>query len=208
MVNGLRQWRLRGSVGAEARQCPLNSASLAWMMQRRTGQQRWDVAVEGAQASRARIIPTSVWESEEDARKATGAWSEALRRLKTTSTAGEGGPVSQRPPQDGLQSLSDGTVNIPTGLADVGGRTGENDIGKLGEGGYSLQMRVAHLVQQHQRLLELGNPALEHLFTEGGRANRAAKEREPLTGDRDLRWQWGERRNAALAGQRGGTCLR
>ena len=28
-------------------------------------------------------------------------------------------------------------------------------------------MRVAHLVQQHQRLLELGNPALEHLFTEG-----------------------------------------
>ena len=69
-------------------------------------------------------------------------------------------------------------------------------------------MRVAHLVQQHQRLLELGNPALEHLFTEGGRANRAAKEREPLTGDRDLRWQWGERRNAALAGQRGGTCLR
>ena len=72
----------------------------------------------------------------------------------------------------------------------------------------SLQMRVAHLVQQHQRLLELGNPALEHLFTEGGRANRAAKEREPLTGDRGLRWQWGERRNAALARQRGGTCLR
>ena len=30
---------------------------------------------------------------------------------------------------------SDGTVNIQTGLADVGGRTGENDIGKLGEGG-------------------------------------------------------------------------
>ena len=131
-----------------------------------------------------------------------------LRRLKTTSTAGEGGPVSQRTPQDELQSLSDGTVNNRTGLADVGGRTGENDIGKLGEGGYSLQMRVAHLVQQHQRLLELGNPALEHLFTEGGRANRAAKEGEPLTGDRDLRWQWGERRNAALAGQRGGTCLR
>ena len=136
--------------------------------------------------------------------KATGAWSEALRRLKTTSTAGEGGPVSQKTPQDGLQSLSDGTVNIRRGLADVGGRTGENDIGREG----SLQMRVAHLVQQHQRLLELGNPALEHLFTEGGRANRADKEREPLTGDRDLRWQWGERRNAALAGQRGGTCLR
>ena len=36
-----RRWRLRGSVGAEARQCPLNSASLAWMMQRGTGQQRW-----------------------------------------------------------------------------------------------------------------------------------------------------------------------
>ena len=71
-----------------------------------------DVAVEGTQASRASILPTSVWESEEDARKATGAWSEALRRLKTTSTAGEGGPVSQRPPQDGLQSLSSGTVNI------------------------------------------------------------------------------------------------
>ena len=66
-------------------------------------------------------------------------------------------------------------------------------------------MRVAHLVQQHQRLLELGNPALEPLFTEGGRANRAAKERELLTGDRDLRWQI---RNAALARQRGGTCFR
>ena len=153
-----RRWRLRGSVGAEARQCPLNSASLAWMMQIGTGQQRWDVAVEGAQASRASILPTSVWESEEDARKATGAWSEALRRLKTTLTAGEGGPVSQRTPQDGLQSLSDGTVNIRTGLAGMGGRTGENDIGNFGEVGYSLQMRVAHLVQQHKRLLELGNP--------------------------------------------------
>ena len=85
--------------------------------------------------TRDSILHTSVWESEEDARKAAGAWSEALRRLKTTSTAGEGGPVSQRPPQDGLQSLSDGTVNIRTGLADVGGRTGENDIGKLKEGG-------------------------------------------------------------------------
>ena len=72
----------------------------------------------------------------------------------------------------------------------------------------SHQMRVAHLVQQHQTLLELGNLALEPLFTEGGSANRAAKEREPLTGDRDLRRQWGVRRNAALAGQRGGTCLR
>ena len=66
-------------------------------MQRGRGQQRWDVAVEGAQASHASILPTSVWESEEDARKVTEAWSEALRRFKTTSTAGEGGPVSQRP---------------------------------------------------------------------------------------------------------------
>ena len=89
--------------------------------------------MEGTQASRASILPTSVWESEEDDRKVAGACSEALCRLKTTSTAGEGGPVSQRPPQDGL---SDGTVNIRTGLVDVGGRTGENDIGKLGEGGY------------------------------------------------------------------------
>ena len=71
-----------------------------------------DVAVEGTQASRASILPTSVWEREEDDRKVAGACSEALRRLKTTSTAGEGGPVSQRPPKDGLQSLSDGTVNI------------------------------------------------------------------------------------------------
>ena len=132
--------------------------------------------MEGAQASHASILPTSVWESEEDARKAAGACSEALRRLKTTLTAGEGGPVSQRPPQDGLQSLSDGTVNIRTGLADVGGRTGENDIGKPGEGGYSLQMRVAHLVQQHQRLLELGNPALEPLFTEGGPIGQLSRE--------------------------------
>ena len=115
-----------------------------------------------------------------------------------------GGRTSQsEAPQDGLQSLSDGTVNIRTGWADVGGRTVENDIGKLGREG-SLQIRVAHFVQQHQRLLEFGNPALEYLFTEGGRANRAAKEREPLTGDRDLRWQWGERRNTTLAGQRGG----
>ena len=59
-----------------------------------------DVAVEGTQASRASILPTSFWESEEDDRKVAGAWSEALRRLKTTSTAGEGGlqpgPVSPR----------------------------------------------------------------------------------------------------------------
>ena len=95
-----------------------------------------DVAVEGTQVSRASILPTSVWESEEDDRKVAGACSEALRRLKTTSTAGEGGPVSQRPPQDGLQSLSDGsTVNIRTGLADVGGRTGENDIRRKTWGG-------------------------------------------------------------------------
>ena len=88
--------------------------------------------MEGEQASCANILPTSF------CRKVAGAWSEALRRLKTTSTAGDGGlqpgPVSQRPPQDGLQSLSDGTVDIPTGLADVGGMTGANDIGKLGEG--------------------------------------------------------------------------
>ena len=30
-MNDLRRWRLRGSVGAEARQCPLNFASQAWM---------------------------------------------------------------------------------------------------------------------------------------------------------------------------------
>ena len=53
-----------------------------------------DVAVEGTQASRASILPTSVWESEEDNRKVAGVCSEALRRLKTTSTAWEGGPVS------------------------------------------------------------------------------------------------------------------
>ena len=45
----------------------------------------------GRQASCASIFPTSFWESEEDDRKVAGAWSEALRRLKTTSTAGEGG---------------------------------------------------------------------------------------------------------------------
>ena len=91
--------------------------------------------MEGTQASRASIFPTSVWESEEDDRKVAGTCRDSLHSLKTTSTAGEGGPVSQRPPQDGLQSLSDGTVKIRTGLADVGGKTGENDIGKLGEGG-------------------------------------------------------------------------
>ena len=56
-------------------------------------------------------------------------------RCQESDRGMERGPVSQRPPQDGLQRLSDGTVNIRTGLADVGGRTGENDIGKLGEGG-------------------------------------------------------------------------
>ena len=133
-----RRWRLRGSVGAEACQCPLKLFQFGLDDAERDRAAMVDVAVEGTQASRANILdlPTSIWESEEDDRKVAGACSEALRRLKTTSTAGEGGPVSQRPPQDGLQSLSDGTVNIRTGLADVGGRTGENDIGKLGEGGY------------------------------------------------------------------------
>ena len=105
LVNGLRRWRLRGSVGAEARQCPLKLCQSGL-----DDAERSTVAVEGTQASRSSILPTSVsyvWESEEDDRKVAGACSEALRRL----TAGEGGPVSQRPPQDGLQSLSDGTVN-------------------------------------------------------------------------------------------------
>ena len=119
----------------ECMQCPLKLCQSGLDDAERDRAATVDVAVEGTQASHASILPTSVWESEEDDRKVAGACSEALRRLKTTSTAGEGGPVSQRPPQDGLQSLSDGTVNIRTGLADVGGRTGENDIGKLGEGG-------------------------------------------------------------------------
>ena len=114
----------------------MSSKTLPVRLKCREGQV--DVAVEGTQTSHASIPPTSVWESEEDARKTAEAWSEALRRLKPTSTAGEGGlqpgPVSQRPTQDGLQSLSDGTVDIQTGLADVGERTGANDIGKLGEG--------------------------------------------------------------------------
>ena len=54
--------------------------------------------MEETQASCAGILPTSVRERKEDARKVAGACSEALRRLKTTSTAGEGGPVSQTPP--------------------------------------------------------------------------------------------------------------
>ena len=120
-----RRWRLRGSVGAEARQCPLKLCQSGLDDAERDRAATVDVAVEGTQASRASILPTSVWESEEDNRKVAGTCSEALRRLKTTSTAGKGGPVSQRPPQDGLQSLSDGTVNIRTGLADVGGRTGD-----------------------------------------------------------------------------------
>ena len=123
-----RRWRLRGSVGAEARQCPLKLCQSGLDDAERDRAATVDVAVEGTQASWASILPTSVW-------KMTGTCSDSLRRLKTTLTAGEGGPVSQRTPQDGLQSLSDGTVKIRTGLADVGGRTGENDIGKLGEGG-------------------------------------------------------------------------
>ena len=109
-MNGLRRWRPRGSVGAEARQCPLKLCQSGLDDAERDRAATVDVAVEGTQASRAGILPTSVsyvWESEEDDRKVAGACSEALRRL----TAGEGGPVSQRPPQDGLQSLSDGTVN-------------------------------------------------------------------------------------------------
>ena len=123
-----RRWRLLAQRHVNVHQSGLDDAE-------RDRAATVDIAVEGTQASRAGILPTSVRERKEDARKVAGACSKALRRLKTTSTAGEGGPVSQRPPQDGLQSLSDGAVNIRTGLADVGGRTGENDIGKLGEGG-------------------------------------------------------------------------
>ena len=99
-----RRWRLRGSVGAEACQCPLKLFQSGLDDAERERAATVDVAVEGTQASRASIfdLPTSIWESEEDDRKVAGACSEALRRLKTTSTAGEGGPVSQRPPQDGL----------------------------------------------------------------------------------------------------------
>ena len=130
-----RRWRLRGSVGAEARQCPQKLCQSGLDDAEKDRAATVDVAVEGTQVSRASILPTSVWESEEDDRKVAGACSEALCRLKTTPTAGEGRPVSQRPPQDGLQSLSDGTVNIRTGLADVGGRTGENDIRRKTWGG-------------------------------------------------------------------------
>ena len=99
--------------------------------------------MEGAQASRASILPTSVWGMERGTPQVENhldCW---------------GGRTSQSeapPRMDSKASLM--VVNIRTGLADVGGRTGENNIGKPGEGGYSLQMRVANLVQQHQRLLE------------------------------------------------------
>ena len=93
-----RRWRLRGSVGAEARQCPLKLCQ-SGLDAERDRVATVDVAVEGTQTSHDSIPPTSVWESEEDARKAAGAWSEALCRLKPTSTAGEGSRTSARTSQ-------------------------------------------------------------------------------------------------------------
>ena len=106
------QWRAqtRGGAGERPssmeteRECWCRGTSMSYKLcqsgldAERTGKQRWDVAVEGTQASRASILPTSIWESKEDARKAAGAWSEALHRLKTTSTAGEGTSQSEAPP--------------------------------------------------------------------------------------------------------------
>ena len=63
-----RRWRLRGSVGAEARQCPLKLCQSGLDDAERDRAATVDVAVEGTQASRASILPTSVWESEEDDR--------------------------------------------------------------------------------------------------------------------------------------------
>ena len=51
LVNGLRQWRLRGSVGAEARQCPLKLCQSGLDNAERDRAATVDVAVEGTQAS-------------------------------------------------------------------------------------------------------------------------------------------------------------
>ena len=51
-MNGLRRWRLRGSVGAEARQCPLKLMSQSGLDDaERDRAATVDVAVEGTQAS-------------------------------------------------------------------------------------------------------------------------------------------------------------
>ena len=111
-----------------------------------------DVAVEGTQASRASILPTSIWESKEDARKEAGAWSEALCRLKTTSSAGEGGRPSARTSQseDGLQSLSDGTVNKAKW---EGGQVEAN----RGTEGPSLSTMWSAAERAHQETKQIGN---------------------------------------------------
>ena len=131
-----RRWRLRGSVGAEARQCPLKLCQSGLDDAERYRAATVDVAVEGAQVSRVSILPTSIWESKEDDRKVAGACSEALRRLKTTSTAGEGGPVSQRPPRmDSKASLMVQSTFEQAWLTWVGGQVRMTYVAKLGEGG-------------------------------------------------------------------------
>ena len=51
LVNGLRRWRLRGSVGAEAHQCPLKLCQSGLDDAERDRAATVDVAVEGTQAS-------------------------------------------------------------------------------------------------------------------------------------------------------------
>ena len=50
-MNGLHRWRLRGSVGAEARQCPPKFCQSGLDDAERDRVETVDVAVEGTQAS-------------------------------------------------------------------------------------------------------------------------------------------------------------
>ena len=81
--------------------------------------------------------------------------------------------------------LDDGTLVGPPG--DLW-RTGQEDVGKLGESKTrteegSLQMRIAHVMQNPQALL---NSVLEHSLTKG---RGTPKEGEPIPGNRNVRWQ-------------------
>ena len=53
-------------------------------------------------------------------------------------------------------------------------------------------MGVTHVMQLPQRLPHLPHSDLEHFFTKGRRANRAPKEAEAITNNRNLRWQEGK----------------
>ena len=121
-------------------------------------------------------------------------------KVDPTQAAGEGGlppgPVRDGAPYDSLQDLSDGHVKITGGLGNMAEWTGPKSVRQLREsqtgaekGGF--QLGVTQITQDIQTLSDLGYPSLQHFLAEGWGTNRAAKETEATTCDRDVRWQSG-----------------